>query len=617
MPRDGSGIYTRPPGTNAVPDTTIDSAKYNNNVGDVESDLNLPRPIIAGGTGASSADNALTNLSAEKAKQVVTNWDATTWRAGSYYAASSATGAAPVAGRAFAGQAYYATATDFVAEAVDLANNAKYIRVMTSGVWGPWVRVIAPSDTTLAYKFNSGTTFPPASGVVCFNNAAQNSTTELFMSHLNASSVDITSQLPFSIPVGTSIQVQDAANAGSFKIFTTTAAPVNSGGDLRVTVSFSSGGADLAPGNNVTVSAAVDGLVHYDRSQALTTTQQQTARQNISAAPLATVSYSNFLLNGDMSVSQENGASTVTCAANTAKYVVDQWQFFISQVAATASANAFQGPSTAAPGVVTQLAAQMTASWAPGAAADFVVWQQPVEGTRWSRLGWGTAQAMPVSLGFWVYATVTGVMSVSFRNGANNRSYVVPVSVTAAATWQYKTVTVPGDITGTWAADNTAALVFAFCWGCGATYTTASPNTWLAGPFIAASGQTNFVGVLNNIVAIAGVSLISGNVPISQDMSGLIRRSYAEELSLCRRYWESTLINAFQSPAAGAITVPYSFKMAKRVAPTMTTTTAPTYVNGAGAAFNGPNIESTGLQFVASAASGYVSGWGFNANARM
>src|SRR6188768_167367 len=62
MPRDGSGIYTRPPGTNAVADTTIESTKYNANVADVETDLNAPRPIIAGGTGANNAVDAANNL---------------------------------------------------------------------------------------------------------------------------------------------------------------------------------------------------------------------------------------------------------------------------------------------------------------------------------------------------------------------------------------------------------------------------------------------------------------------------------------------------------------------------------------------------------------------------
>lgn len=62
MSRNVSGVYTVPPGTTVTTLTTIASAPYNAFVADVESDMNTPRPVVAGGTGASSADSALTNL---------------------------------------------------------------------------------------------------------------------------------------------------------------------------------------------------------------------------------------------------------------------------------------------------------------------------------------------------------------------------------------------------------------------------------------------------------------------------------------------------------------------------------------------------------------------------
>jgi Chaperone of endosialidase len=62
MPRNPLGVYSRPPGTDAISNRTISSAAYNANVIDVETDLNLPRPISAGGTGASDAAGAITNL---------------------------------------------------------------------------------------------------------------------------------------------------------------------------------------------------------------------------------------------------------------------------------------------------------------------------------------------------------------------------------------------------------------------------------------------------------------------------------------------------------------------------------------------------------------------------
>lgn len=62
MPRDGSGIYSKPVGTTAVTSTTIESAKYNAAVDDFVTDANTPRPIVAGGTGASSVSAAQTAL---------------------------------------------------------------------------------------------------------------------------------------------------------------------------------------------------------------------------------------------------------------------------------------------------------------------------------------------------------------------------------------------------------------------------------------------------------------------------------------------------------------------------------------------------------------------------
>lgn len=62
MPRDGSGVYSPPAGTTATAGTPIESAKYNALVADLVADANLARPIVAGGTGATTAGAALTAL---------------------------------------------------------------------------------------------------------------------------------------------------------------------------------------------------------------------------------------------------------------------------------------------------------------------------------------------------------------------------------------------------------------------------------------------------------------------------------------------------------------------------------------------------------------------------
>lgn len=64
MPRNGSGVYSLPPGSTFSPNTLAQSSVVNGINSDIATDLNAPRPIVAGGTGANNAGDALTGLSA-------------------------------------------------------------------------------------------------------------------------------------------------------------------------------------------------------------------------------------------------------------------------------------------------------------------------------------------------------------------------------------------------------------------------------------------------------------------------------------------------------------------------------------------------------------------------
>jgi hypothetical protein len=148
MPRNVSNVYSIPPGTEGVTDTTIESNKYNAFAHDVETDLNTPRPVSAGGTGASTADAGLFNIGAEKSSQVVTNYDSQLWQPGSFYSASTATGS-PIDGHAFVGWVVSSDVPasppanqNVVVHARDQSGATVpgriYVREQKSGVWGPW-----------------------------------------------------------------------------------------------------------------------------------------------------------------------------------------------------------------------------------------------------------------------------------------------------------------------------------------------------------------------------------------------------------------------------------------------------------------------------------------------
>lgn len=74
MPRNGSGVYSLPAGSTAVPNTTIESAKYNTVNADIAADLNAARPITAGGTGETTSAGVVSAFSiVQYASQTLTN----------------------------------------------------------------------------------------------------------------------------------------------------------------------------------------------------------------------------------------------------------------------------------------------------------------------------------------------------------------------------------------------------------------------------------------------------------------------------------------------------------------------------------------------------------------
>lgn len=62
MSRNLSGIYSLPAGSIVSTGDTILPTQHNTPLNDIASDLNLPRPVVAGGTGADNAADALVNL---------------------------------------------------------------------------------------------------------------------------------------------------------------------------------------------------------------------------------------------------------------------------------------------------------------------------------------------------------------------------------------------------------------------------------------------------------------------------------------------------------------------------------------------------------------------------
>ena len=169
-------------------------------------------------------------------------------------------------------------------------------------------------------------------------------------------------------------------------------------------------------------------------------------------------------------------------------------------------------------------------------ANDLITVQHRIEGYRWSRLGWGYSNAKPVTISFWVNASTAGTMSVTLKASASVRCYAAPVTINAGGTWEYKTVTIPGDTAGAWNKDNLTGAIVCFTFGAGATR-TGTANSWLSTDIYAHTGVSNFYATNNYGILLTGVVVLPGIEAPSAERSALIMRPYDQELVTCQRYY--------------------------------------------------------------------------------
>jgi hypothetical protein len=164
----------------------------------------------------------------------------------------------------------------------------------------------------------------------------------------------------------------------------------------------------------------------------------------------------NLIINGTMEVDQIHlGALQAAFASG---YAIDM----VKVQTSGAQVISVQQIADAPPGLVKSLKiAVSTANPTPGS-SDVCYFLLPIEGRMIARLGFGASNPSSVSLGFYVKTFQAGVYGISLVNGANNnRNYATTFTVAASGVWQWVSVTIPGDTTGTWATDNTNGMSLA------------------------------------------------------------------------------------------------------------------------------------------------------------
>jgi hypothetical protein len=287
-----------------------------------------------------------------------------------------------------------------------------------------------------------------------------------------------------------------------------------------------------------------------------------------------TFGFKNRIINGAMVIDQRNAGASVT-PTTTGTYTLDRWSALLS-VTSKFSMQQNAGAVTPPAGFTNYLGCTSLSAYSVGASEFFAI-RHLIEGFNVADLGWGTSNAQTVTLSFWVRSSLTGTFGGAIRNDGNTRSHPYSFNISAANTWEYKTVTIAGDTTGTWAKNNTLGINVTFNLGAGSTVSNTA-GSWYAGNFISTTGAVSVVGTNGATFYITGVQLEVGTQATSFDF-----RSIGQELALCQRYFEksyeinvkpgtvtasTTTVSTF--PTQNATYFNCTFQVSKRTACTMT-----------------------------------------------
>ena len=273
----------------------------------------------------------------------------------------------------------------------------------------------------------------------------------------------------------------------------------------------------------------------------------------------------NRIINGAMTIDQRNAGASL--GGNEWGWVVDRFKVY-----SATNACAVQRSTTAPAGFTNSSLYTQTGTGAVSA-GDFGLLFHRIEGYNIADLGWGTANAETITISFWVRSSLTGTFGFTLLNSPQNRRFTTSYTINSANTFEYKTITILGDTTGTWLTDSNEGLGLYWDMGVGSTYSTTSGATWGTGTKYGLTGGTKVCATTGATFYITGVQLEAGSTasPFAHEFVG-------DTLRKCQRYYTRlgnddgsyTHLMIGSAEAATTYVVSRSLSTMMRAVPTLT-----------------------------------------------
>ena len=243
----------------------------------------------------------------------------------------------------------------------------------------------------------------------------------------------------------------------------------------------------------------------------------------------------NFIQNGAMNVSQRGTSFSFAHDGITNAYTLDRFAFIVQNT------DEFDGTVTQSSDVPSGKGFANSLKWTTGTAEsalasnEVAYIEHKVEAQNVAGLRYGTADAKPVTLSFWVKSSITGTFNTGIYQSDGSRIMTKTYTISSANTWEYKTLTFAGDTSGTINDDNGEGLRPIWNIFAGGDYTSSDSTSW--GSYSTATwayGHTQ-----NTHATTAGATFFLTGVQLEIGKATAFEHEpYSVTLQKCLRYYQ-------------------------------------------------------------------------------
>ena len=181
---------------------------------------------------------------------------------------------------------------------------------------------------------------------------------------------------------------------------------------------------------------------------------------------------SNIIINGAMTVSQRGDSTGITSGGY---YACDRFKSDLSGVGTWSIAQSTTAPTNK--GFQNSVKLDCTTANGSLASGAYFIYQTRIEGQNLQSLAFGTSEAKPLVLSFYVKSNKTGTYHIGLYNTDNARMNGRTYTIDSANTWELKTISFDADTSQGFTNDNNSSLLIEWWLAGGTDYTSGSTPT--------------------------------------------------------------------------------------------------------------------------------------------